>query len=114
MCRGGRMFAPTKTWRRWHVKVNQNQRRFATVSALAASALPSLVLARGHRIEQVEEVPLVVEDVTEAYTKTKQALALLKSLNAYSDVLKVSSSRKLRAGIGKLSNPRHRQRRLPL
>ena len=49
MCRGGRMFAPTKTWRKWHVKVNQNQRRFAVVSALAASALPSLVLARGHR-----------------------------------------------------------------
>ena len=24
MCRGGRMFAPTKTWRKWHVKVNQN------------------------------------------------------------------------------------------
>merc|ERR1711939_1196173 len=22
MCRGGRMFAPTKTWRKWHVKVN--------------------------------------------------------------------------------------------
>ena len=26
----------------------------------SASALPSLVLARGHRIEEVEEVPLVV------------------------------------------------------
>ncbi|KAF9003718.1 hypothetical protein BDZ89DRAFT_1145993 [Hymenopellis radicata] len=55
MCRGGRMFAPTKTWRKWHVKVNQNQRRFAVVSALAASAFPSLVLARGHRIEQIKE-----------------------------------------------------------
>lgn len=27
MCRGGRMFAPTKTWRRWHRKVNINQKR---------------------------------------------------------------------------------------
>jgi large subunit ribosomal protein L4e len=114
MCRGGRMFAPTKTWRKWHVKVNQNQRRFAIVSALAASALPSLVLARGHRIEQIEEVPLVVDDVTEAFTKTKQALALLKSLHAYADVLKVSISCKLRAGKGKLRNRRHRQRRGPL
>jgi large subunit ribosomal protein L4e len=55
MCRGGRMFAPTKTWRKWHVKVNQNQKRYAVASALAASALPSLVLARGHRVEQVQE-----------------------------------------------------------
>ena len=26
MCRSGRMFAPTKIWRKWHVKVNQGQR----------------------------------------------------------------------------------------
>ena len=108
------MFAPTKTWRKWHVKVNQGQRRFATVSALAASALPSLVLARGHRIEEIEEVPLVVSSETEAFTKTKEAVALLKGLNAYSDVVKVSNSRKLRAGKGKLRNRRHRQRRGPL
>jgi large subunit ribosomal protein L4e len=108
------MFAPTKTWRKWHVKVNQNQRRFAVVSALAASALPSLVLARGHRVEQIEEVPLVIEDAAEAFTKTKQAVTLLKSLHAYADVVKVSNSRKLRAGKGKLRNRRHRQRRGPL
>lgn len=47
------MFAPTKVWRKWHRKVNLNQKRHAVASALAASALPSLVLARGHRIEQV-------------------------------------------------------------
>jgi len=108
------MFAPTKTWRRWHVKVNQNQRRFAVVSALAASALPSLVLARGHRIEQIEEVPLVVSSAAESFKKTKEAVALLKSLKAYSDVTKVSNSRKIRAGVGKIRNRRHRQRRGPL
>jgi large subunit ribosomal protein L4e len=108
------MFAPTKTWRKWHVKVSVNQRRFATVSALAASALPSLVLARGHRIESVAEVPLVIGSDAEAFTKTKQAVTLLKAVNAYPDVLKVSNSRTLRAGKGKMRNRRHRQRRGPL
>ncbi len=56
------MFAPTRTWRRWHRKVNRNQKRYAVTSALAASALPALVMARGHRVEQVAEVPLVVAD----------------------------------------------------
>ncbi|KAF9336086.1 hypothetical protein BG006_009780 [Podila minutissima] len=88
MCRGGRMFAPTKIWRKWHVKTNQNQKRFATASALAASALPSLVLARGHRIEQIEEVPLVVGSGVESLTKTKAAVALLESIHAYADVVK--------------------------
>ncbi|KAI8975458.1 ribosomal protein L4 domain-containing protein [Mycotypha africana] len=114
MCRGGRMFAPTKTWRKWHVKTNLNQKRFATASALAASALPSLVMARGHRIEKIEEIPLVVSDSVEKLTKTKEAVALLKSLNAYADVAKVANSRKLRAGQGKLRNRRHKQRRGPL
>jgi large subunit ribosomal protein L4e len=108
------MFAPTKTWRKWHVKINQNQRRFAVVSALAASALPSLVLARGHRIEQIKEVPLVVSSEIEAFAKTREAVAFLKSIAAYEDVVKVSNSRKLRAGKGKMRGRRYRQRRGPL
>lgn len=108
------MFAPTKIWRKWHVKTNQNQRRYAVVSALAASALPSLVLARGHRIEEVEEVPLVWSDSIESVTKTKEAIAALKASAAHADVEKVINSRKVRAGRGKARNRRHVQRRGPL
>merc|ERR1711988_1700953 len=85
MCRGGRMFAPTKTWRKWHVKVNLNQKRFAVVSAVAATALPSLVMARGHRIEGVAECPLVVSNELEAITKTKAAVEALKGIDAHAD-----------------------------
>eukprot|EP00695_Tsukubamonas_globosa_P000069 TRINITY_DN1056_c0_g1_i1.p2 TRINITY_DN1056_c0_g1~~TRINITY_DN1056_c0_g1_i1.p2 ORF type:complete len:203 (-),score=90.16 TRINITY_DN1056_c0_g1_i1:1-528(-) len=70
MCRSGRMFAPTKVWRRWHRKVNVNQRRYAIVSAIAASGVPSLVQARGHRVEALSEVPFVVSNEFEAI-KTK-------------------------------------------
>ena len=108
------MFAPTKTWRRWHVKINQNQKRFAVASALAASALPSLVMARGHRIEQIQEVPLVISSAIEATTKTRAAVDFLKATAAYPDVAKVLQSRKVRAGKGKMRNRRHRQRRGPL
>jgi len=109
------MFAPTKTWRRWHQKVNKNQRRYAIASALAASALPALVMARGHRIEQIPEVPLVVADKTIVdIEKTSGAVALLKNLNAYADVEKSKESRQLRRGKGKMRNRRHTQRRGPL
>lgn len=47
MCRGGRMFAPTKTWRRWHRKINVNQRRYAICSAIAATGIPALVMSKG-------------------------------------------------------------------
>ncbi len=69
-----------QTWRRWHRKVNINQKRYAVVSALAASALPALVMARGHRIEAVTEVPLVVDDSAGSLQKTSAAVALLKKV----------------------------------
>lgn len=72
MCRGGRMFAPTKVWRRWHRKINTNQKRYAVVSAVSASAVPALVMARGHRIQSVDEVPLVVEDDFECAQKNQR------------------------------------------
>jgi len=109
------MFAPTKTYRRWHRKVNKNQRRFAIVSALAASGSTSLVLARGHRVEQIPEIPLVVDNPTIVdLEKTSQAVTLLKALHAYSDVVKVKDSKTLRAGKGKSRNRRYTQRRGPL
>ena len=92
------MFAPTKTWRRWHHKLNQNQRRYAVTSALAATALPSLNMARGHRIEKLPEVPLVVNESIESTQKTRDAVKLLRSLKAYEDVEKCEASKKIRAG----------------
>merc|ERR1711988_1220972 len=74
MCRGGRMFSPTKIWRKWHRKVNVSQRRYATASALAASAIPALVMARGHKIDEVAEVPLVISDAVEGVQKTSAAV----------------------------------------
>merc|ERR1711993_94654 len=95
MCRGGRMFAPTKTWRRWHRKINTNQRRYAITSAIAATGVPALVMSKGHRIEEINEVPLVLSDKVEELKKTKEAVILLKKLNAYDDVQKCIDSKKI-------------------
>lgn len=89
MCRGGRMFAPTKPWRRWHRKININLKRYALVSAIAASGVPALVQARGHVIDGISEVPLVVSDKIQEYTKTKQAVIFLRRSKAWADVEKV-------------------------
>lgn len=114
MCRGGRMFAPTKTWRRWHRHINTNQRRYAMCSAIAATGIPSLVMSKGHRIEQTPEVPLVVSDKIQEYKKTKEAVQFLKRFKAWSDIEKVYKSRRFRAGKGKMRNRRRIQRRGPL
>lgn len=109
------MFAPTKIWRKWHRRINLNQKRYAVSSALAASALPALVMSRGHRIEQIPEIPLVVDNKSiDNIDKTSKAITLLKALNAYEDVEKAKDSRRVRAGKGKMRNRRYTQRRGPL
>merc|ERR1712050_803730 len=107
MCRGGRMFNPNKTWRRWHRRVNVTQRRYATV-------IPSLAMAKGHSVESVPEFPLVVDDSVQGMKKTKEAVGVLRKLNAWSDVERVKSSRRFRAGRGKMRNRRRVQKRGPL
>jgi large subunit ribosomal protein L4e len=114
MCRGGRMFSPNKVWRKWHHSINVTQRRYAVASALAASAIPALVMARGHRIETVPEVPLVIADDVQTVEKTQKALDILKAIGALTDVEKVKASVAIRRGAGKARNRRYVQRRGPL
>lgn len=114
MCRKGRMAFPLKTWRRWHRKVNLRQRRHALASAIAATAVPSLVLARGHRISKLPQFPLVLGDQVGTVSKTRDAVALLKKFNIYQDVERCVKARKIRAGNGQLRNRKYKLRRGPL
>ncbi|KAL3944430.1 MAG: hypothetical protein SGBAC_001508 [Bacillariaceae sp.] len=114
MCRGGRMFAPTKTWRKWHRKINTTQKQYAVASALAASAVPALVMARGHAIDEVPEVPLVVDTGIESTSKTSVAKDILAAVGALDDVEKAGDSKQIRAGKGKMRNRRYTMRRGPL
>lgn len=108
------MFAPNKVWRRWHIAVPRAMRRLAVASAIAASAVYPLVLARGHRVEKLAEVPLVVSDALEQIKKTKDAVKFLKTVGAYDDAKKARDTKHLRPGKGKLRNRRYITRKGPL
>jgi large subunit ribosomal protein L4e len=114
MCRKGRMFAPLRIWRKWHRKTNLKQRKFAVATALLPAAILPLVQARGHRLDQVPELPLVVDNSVETIERTKEAVRFLRDVGAFDDVRKVVNTVKVRAGLGKLRNRRYRTRRGPL
>ena len=111
-CRGGRMFNPNTVWRRLHRKVNLNQRRHAVASAIAASAVPSLVLARGHRINQVPEIPLVVDSLQ--ISKTKELIKILNMLGCDDELSTILESKKIRPGVGKARNRKYKIKKGPL
>lgn len=78
-----------KVYRRWHRRVNIAQKRFAIVSAISASGVPALVQARGHIIDRLPEIPLVISDKIESFKKTKEAMLFIRYIHLIGDVEKV-------------------------
>jgi len=114
MCRGGRMFAPTKTYRRWHRKINKTQRRQAVASCLAATRVTDLVEARGHRVVgRVESMPIVVSDDVQSLTRTRDAVECLKALGLEDELTKCQRKQS-RPGKGKMRGRRFKRRKGPL
>jgi len=89
-------------------------KRHALASAISATAVPALVMARGHQISELNEIPCVVSNDTEAMQKTKDAVALIRALGASPELEKVIASKKIRAGKGKMRNRRYVMRKGPL
>jgi large subunit ribosomal protein L4e len=76
--------------------------------------LVPLVMARGHRIGSLPEVPLVVSNGVESCTKTKQAAELLNKLGCAEELKRVVDSKGVRCGKGKIRNRRYVMRTGPL
>lgn len=57
---------------------------------------------------------MVVSDKVQSYTKTKEAVILLRRLKAWSDIEKVYATKRMRAGKGKMRNRRRIQKKGPL
>jgi len=88
------MFAPLKPWRRWHRKINLNQKRHAVASALAASAVTPLVFARGHRVNEIPELPLVLNNLNAETTKT--LIATFRRFGVGEELKRTRESRRIR------------------
>lgn len=107
-CRGGRMFSPTTIWRKWHHKIIKTQRSYALSTAIACSGLLSIVVARGHNINKVPEIPLVISSLAECHISTKSAKKALINVGAYEDIVCKKKKRAIKAGKGKFRNRRYK------
>jgi len=69
-------------------------------------------MARGHQINHVPEIPLVVDRLNKQ--KTSDLLTILSKLGVMEEVQKCKNSRKIRTGSGKQRNRRYVMRKGPL
>ncbi|MCK4968056.1 MAG: 50S ribosomal protein L4, partial [Candidatus Aenigmarchaeota archaeon] len=76
----GRKAHPPKAEKNWAVKINDTERKLAIRSAIAATTNKEIVLKRGHKVEDVSELPMIIEDSFQKLTKTKEITEVLKKL----------------------------------
>ncbi len=111
--RGGRRAHPPKPEKVWEQKINKKERKKAIKSAIAATALKELVLKRGHKVEKIEELPIIVEDKLEEISKTKDLVKFLEVIGLKEEIER-AKRKKIRAGKGKARGRKYKRRVGPL
>ena len=107
---GGRRAHPPKAEKEILKKINKKERWKALRSAIAATADPSLVKARGHKFSEDVSLPIVVENALVTLSKTADVEAFLKAVGIWEDVLR-AKRKKVRAGRGKMRGRRYRRKK---
>jgi large subunit ribosomal protein L4e len=83
-------------------RINKKENRLAIRSAIAATGDERTVKARGHRIESVPQLPLIVSDKLETVTTAKQMRDVVAALGLQEDLNRAVNGRSVRAGKGKM------------
>lgn len=111
---GGRQPHPPRSEKKIVKRVPKKEARLALLSAIAATASKETVASRGHAMEDIPQLPLIVAASIEELTKTKEVEEVLAHLGLLSDIYRVKASRKIRAGKGKLRGRKMKQAVGPL
>jgi len=98
---GGRSAYPPVAEKKIAKKMPKKEMRLALRSALAATASKETVASRGHIIEEVRDLPLVVADDVQGLKKTSEVEEAFLKLGVWPDIIRVKGSLKERAGKGK-------------
>jgi large subunit ribosomal protein L4e len=104
---GGRQPHPPRSEKKIVKRISKKEAHLALLSAIAATASKENVVSRGHVIDDIPQLPLIINGSIEELTKAKEVEAALTNLGVLSDVYRVKASRKIRAGKGK-----HRGRKM--
>ena len=111
---GGRQPHPPRAEKNIVKDIPKKEAKFALISAIAATAQKETIVSRGHKIGNVVQFPLVVEDAIEGLTKAKEVEAAFTSLGLEADLIRVRDSRSIRAGKGKRRGRKMKQAIGPL
>jgi len=105
---GGRRAHPPKVEKKIHEYINKKEKKLAIISAIAATAIPELVKARGHIIDNVPQIPLIITNDFEELMYTSEVKRVFKKLGLWDDVERAHNKTRIRAGKGKMRGRRYK------
>lgn len=123
--RGGRRAHGPKVDKDWTQKLNSKQKAAARDSAIAASADPEIVAARGHRFDEGTNFPIIIDGYVESRQgsdekydvesiplqySTRKFIAMMEGIGLGEDLNRAKSGKTIRAGKGTM---RGRKTRTP-
>ena len=111
---GGRQPHPPTAEKKIVKNIPKKEAKLALTSAIAATSQKEIVAKRGHMIEKVVQIPLIIDDAIENLIRAKDVEAVFTSLGVDGDVTRVRDSRNIRAGKGKLRGRKMKQAVGPL
>jgi len=91
----GREAHPPKVEKAWPQKINKKERQLAIRSAIAATADKKIVQARGHKIKDVKELPIVVDSAVESLKKTSEVKKFLQALGLTAEIKRIEKKKAL-------------------
>jgi large subunit ribosomal protein L4e len=108
---GGRRSHPIKTEKALKKKINKKTYNYSLLSAISASGDIDWVKSRGHMIDYIPEIPLVVDDKIQTIKKTSAAFKIFSDLGLTSELNKSKDSKRIRAGKGKRRGRKYKKKR---
>ena len=99
--KGGRRGHPIKTEKVISKKINKKANKQAIISAISASGNTSWVKERGHKIELIPEIPLVIDDKVQTIKKTSQIYSILCNFGLKDELNKIKQSKRFALVKGK-------------
>jgi large subunit ribosomal protein L4e len=108
---GGRRTHPIKTEKVLEKKINKKTYNLSLISAISASGDVNWVKSRGHNIDNIPEIPLVVDDKIQTVKKTSAAFQIFSDLGLINELIKSKNSKKVRAGKGKRRGRKYKKKK---
>ncbi|MFX0000695.1 MAG: 50S ribosomal protein L4 [Candidatus Hodarchaeota archaeon] len=109
--KGGRRTHPIKVEKKIKKKINKRVNKQSIIAAISASGDKTWVKRGGFLIENVPEIPLVVDDKIQTIKNTSKIYSVLCNLGVKEDLIKIKKSKKIRAGKGKSRGRKYKKKK---